>query len=308
MFVVEKKGTIRIIGFSTAFLDSQHEAMTYSPCSFLEPSVGLPLGVPLAPRIQSAVSIAVPPDYDSKAYFYVSYISLDGALTVSRLTALNDPNEAHPLSEEVSASYPAPTCNGGQLTFSADGILYLNTQSPVANAILPGFTNDLNVVSGKMIPILNENGGPIPNASSEISWPFSSHLPPTECWAIGGQFADSLFGCLSGAYVYGTGDTVRVLKSNGTNWTTAATLAGHFSLLTVVAVWTSAHWDGKAGRIYVANFGRAFWQQAPPPVYAYQTILGSGIYLLEDDPTQFSIRARTHGFPHEPLNGRFPQE
>jgi glucose/arabinose dehydrogenase len=117
LFIVEQSGIIRIIKdnivLTTPFLDI-HERVLF-------PGSGE----------QGLLSVAFPPDYASKGYFYVYYTRLDGNNQTSRFHLKpGKPNEADPLSEQPIILFNHPTYsnhNGGQLAFGSDGYLYIGT-------------------------------------------------------------------------------------------------------------------------------------------------------------------------------------
>jgi hypothetical protein len=307
VFFVEQPGVIRIIGNSAPFLDLRSLPFEIPPCLFVEPlgsviDLGL-IPQPPAPRVVAAVSVAFPPDYDSKSHFYVSYI-LSGTLVVSRYTALNDPDVADVGSERVITNMPAPGCNGGQLIFSSDGTLYVNAQGPIANGTLAGMTNDLNILSGKMIPLLNENGLPLPANNGQFFWPFAREFPPTDCAIVGGVFSQDPSCRLSGDYLYSDGSgAIRSLNPGQTN--NESQLLAQPQLNVIVhlthGIWATrpfqitALGQDEQGRTYLANYGTKVKEIIGDPIPYWREIeymAYGAIYRIEDDPNQFSVRAR----------------
>jgi glucose/arabinose dehydrogenase len=117
IFVVEQGGRIRILDNGVVL-----------PASFLDlASVNPPRLV--AGGEQGLLSVAFPPGFASKRYFYVNYTrSPDGATVVARYrVSAGDANVADPASEEVilTVSQPFANHNGGQLAFGPDGYLYI---------------------------------------------------------------------------------------------------------------------------------------------------------------------------------------
>ncbi len=117
IFVVEQAGRIRILDNGTVL-----------PTSFLDlASLDPPRLV--AGGEQGLLSVAFPPGFASKRYFYVNYTrSPDGATVVARYrVSAGDANVADPASEEVILAVPQPFANhnGGQLAFGPDGYLYI---------------------------------------------------------------------------------------------------------------------------------------------------------------------------------------
>ena len=117
LFVVEQSGIIRIIKdnivLSTPFLDIQDRV--------LFPGSGE----------SGLLSVAFPPDYANKGYFYVYYTRLDGNNQTSRFHLKpGKPDEADPFSEQSIILFNHPNYsnhNGGQLAFGSDGYLYIGT-------------------------------------------------------------------------------------------------------------------------------------------------------------------------------------
>jgi glucose/arabinose dehydrogenase len=111
LFVVEQVGRIRIV-----------ENGALLPAPFLD----------IGERIsccgeRGLLSVAFPPGYAAKGYFYVYYTDPQGDITVSRFRIGASPDQADPASEEVLlkiAHCEFPNHNGGLLAFGPDGYLY----------------------------------------------------------------------------------------------------------------------------------------------------------------------------------------
>jgi glucose/arabinose dehydrogenase len=73
------------------------------------------------------LSVAFPPDYKNKSYFYVNYTNQAGNTVVARYHATANPDIAGPDSEEIvlGVDQPFANHNGGQLAFGPDGFLYI---------------------------------------------------------------------------------------------------------------------------------------------------------------------------------------
>jgi glucose/arabinose dehydrogenase len=73
------------------------------------------------------LSVAFPPGYGSKRYFYVDYTNTSGNTVISRFRLSSDPDVADPGSERIllTITQPYPNHNGGQLVFGPDGYLYI---------------------------------------------------------------------------------------------------------------------------------------------------------------------------------------
>jgi glucose/arabinose dehydrogenase len=114
IFVTEKVGRIRII---------KNGVLQATP--FLDISAR----VNSAGSEQGLLSVAFPPNYASKKYFYVYYTDKNGIgdTMVSRFHLTNNPDIADPNSEEIilTQTQPETNHNGGQLQFGRDGFLYI---------------------------------------------------------------------------------------------------------------------------------------------------------------------------------------
>lgn len=116
MYIVEQPGVIRImkngILLPVPFLDI-HGQVRYSGGE------------------EGLLSVAFPPNYADKAYFFVYYTTTDGNNRVSRFNRMaGNPDQADPASEQVVIIFNHPTYenhNGGQTAFGADGYLYIGT-------------------------------------------------------------------------------------------------------------------------------------------------------------------------------------
>jgi len=114
LFVVEKGGTIQVIGpdgetLDTPFLDIQDRVNSAS-------------------SEQGLLGLVFHPDYESNGYFYVNYTGEGGTSHVGRFSVTDDPDVADPDSEFtlMTVEQPAPNHNAGQLEFGPDGYLYIS--------------------------------------------------------------------------------------------------------------------------------------------------------------------------------------
>jgi len=108
VFIVEQRGRIRILNQATAFLDITARVLCCGERGLL--------------------SVAFPPNYAAKGYFYVDYIDSSGNTVVSRFFVTANPNVANSSSEQIllQVTQPAfPNHKGGQLAFGPDGYLYV---------------------------------------------------------------------------------------------------------------------------------------------------------------------------------------
>lgn len=148
IFVVQQCGVIRII-----------ESGVTLPASFLDISGRLTCS-----GERGLLSMAFPPGYAGKNYFYVFYTARNGALTISRFHVPPEtPNAANPDSEEIILSIPHPyyaNHNGGQLAFGNDGYLYISTGDGGGSGDSYNNAQKTNTLLGKILRIDVENGTP----------------------------------------------------------------------------------------------------------------------------------------------------
>jgi glucose/arabinose dehydrogenase len=116
LFIVEQPGRIRVVKngvlLATPFLDIS--------------STG-------ANRVlfggeQGLLSVAFPPGFNAKGYFYVYYTNLNGDNVAARYFLTANPDVADPNSEVILQTFLHPTFanhNGGQLAFGPDSFLYI---------------------------------------------------------------------------------------------------------------------------------------------------------------------------------------
>jgi len=176
IFVVEQGGRIRILDNGVVL-----------PAPFLDlASLNPPRLV--AGGEQGLLSVAFPPGFVAKRYFYVNYTrSPDGATVVARYRlSAGDANAADPAGEEVILTIPQPFANhnGGQLAFGPDGYLYIGMGDggsggdPLNNGQSPG------TLLGKLLRIDVESGA-VPYGIPPTN-PFlgmAGYRP--EIWALG---------------------------------------------------------------------------------------------------------------------------
>ena len=112
LYIVEKGGAIRTVKSgaveSEVFLDIQNRVSRGDE--------------------QGLLSVAFPPGYTAKRYFYVNYTNLKGDTTISRFRLRDGAQTADPASETIvlTIAQPYENHNGGQIAFSPkDGYLYI---------------------------------------------------------------------------------------------------------------------------------------------------------------------------------------
>lgn len=114
IFVVEKEGRIRII---------KNGVLQVTP--FLDITARV-----LSDGERGLLSVAFPPNYVNKGYFYVYYTNLSGNNKIARFSITADPDVANANSELtiLTVNHPGESNhNGGQLAFGPDGYLYVGT-------------------------------------------------------------------------------------------------------------------------------------------------------------------------------------
>ena len=176
IFVVEQAGRIRILDNGVVL-----------PVPFLD------LASLASPRLvsggeQGLLSVAFPPGFTTKHYFYVNYTRIqDGATVVARYrVSIGDNNVADPASEEIilTVSQPFANHNGGQLAFGPDGYLYIGMGDggsggdPQNNGQSPG------TLLGKLLRIDVESGAQPYRVPPDNPFLLSAGYLP-EIWALG---------------------------------------------------------------------------------------------------------------------------
>lgn len=149
LFITEQAGIVRLVKggtlAATPFLDIQARVRS------LENGGGDEEGL---------LSIAFPPAYASKGYFYVYYTNLNGDNQVSRFHLLPGESErADPHSEELIIYFSHPgqnNHNGGQLAFGPDGYLYIGVGDGGGGGDPDGNGQNPAVLLGKVLRIAVE--------------------------------------------------------------------------------------------------------------------------------------------------------
>lgn len=174
LFVVEQGGRIRIIRnkvlLSTPFLNISDRV---SCCGE-----------------RGLLSVAFPPRYAGKGYFYVNYTDLSGNTVVARYRVSADPDIADPASEEVilTVAQPFANHNGGLVAFGPDGFLYIGMGDGGSGGDPNNFAQNLDDLPGnqrllgKMLRIDVESG------VRPYAIPLSNPLlngRRSEVWALG---------------------------------------------------------------------------------------------------------------------------
>ncbi|MGD9974492.1 MAG: sorbosone dehydrogenase family protein, partial [Desulfatirhabdiaceae bacterium] len=106
------------------------------------------------------LSVAFPPDYAMKGYFYVNYTNLSGDTVVARYHISANPDVADAATEEIllTIAQPFANHNGGQLAFGPDGYLYIGTGDGGSGGDPFNNGQSTNVLLGKILRIDVEAG------------------------------------------------------------------------------------------------------------------------------------------------------
>lgn len=132
------------------------------------------------------LSVAFPPGYLAKGYFYVNYTDIAGNTVVARYRVSANPDIADPASEEIllTIEQPFQNHNGGQLAFGPDGFLYIgmgdggSAGDPFGNGQKP------EALLGKMLRIDVESGR-FPYAIPPDNPYLKNTNSRPEIWAVG---------------------------------------------------------------------------------------------------------------------------
>ncbi|MDH5292256.1 MAG: PQQ-dependent sugar dehydrogenase, partial [Acidimicrobiia bacterium] len=111
LFIVERRGVIRIVGVDQPFLDIDARVNSEDG---IEPGL---------------LSLAFHPDYADNGRFFVFYYQSDAERTrLAEYTVSDDPNRADPGSEAELLGFDKPTNrhNGGMILFGPDGNLWVS--------------------------------------------------------------------------------------------------------------------------------------------------------------------------------------
>jgi glucose/arabinose dehydrogenase len=158
LFVVERRGTVQIVEsgslLSTPFLDIQDRVQ--------------------AGGEEGLLSIAFPPSYAAKGYFYVYYTNHNGDNQVSRFSISADPNIADSSSEKLILYLDHPAYsnhNGGQMAFGPDGYLYIGTGDGGGGGDPDGNGQNTDSLLGKILRIDVEWASMLPVAAYSVYLP-----------------------------------------------------------------------------------------------------------------------------------------
>jgi glucose/arabinose dehydrogenase len=132
------------------------------------------------------LSVAFPPGYGSKRYFYVDYTDTAGNTVISRFRLGADADVADPGSEQIvlTIAQPYSNHNGGQLAFGPDGYLYVGMGDGGSGGDPQNNAQSPTSLLGKILRIDVESGA-APYAVP-VSNPFAGRAGYRgEIWALG---------------------------------------------------------------------------------------------------------------------------
>jgi glucose/arabinose dehydrogenase len=172
LFVIEQRGRIRILNngvlLGSPFLDISDRV---SCCGE-----------------RGLLSMAFPPNFTSKNYFYVYYTDLSGNIQISRfLVTDQNPDVADAFSEEniLTINHPIfSNHNGGQLAFGPDGFLYIGTGDGGGGGDPLGNAQNPDALLGKILRIDVESGVTPYSIPADNPFVETFGFRP-EIWAIG---------------------------------------------------------------------------------------------------------------------------
>ena len=145
LFVVEQIGRIRII---------TKEQLLNSPFLEITDRVG-------CCGERGLLSVAFPPNFANKHYYYVNYTNKTGDTVIARFhLSADDPNQTNPNSEEIllTIAQPFGNHNGGQLAFGPDGFLYIGMGDGGSGGDPQGHGQNPKSLLGKILRIDVESG------------------------------------------------------------------------------------------------------------------------------------------------------
>ncbi len=176
LFVVQKGGTIQILkngaALPTAFLDIGDRLINEGE--------------------QGLLSVAFPQNYETTGDFYVYYTNTNGDNVVSRFQTSANADRAIASSEQIVLTIPHPietNHNGGQLTFGADGYLYIATGDGGGSGDPANNAQNPRSLLGKILRLDVGSAG-VATYTVPSSNPFVGSQDPTdlyrdEIWALG---------------------------------------------------------------------------------------------------------------------------
>ena len=169
-FVVEKRGTIRIIKgaqlLATPFLNLQARVRSSG-------------------NEQGLLGLAFHPRYAENGLFFVNYTDTAGRNTVERFQVSADPDQGDPATgvKLLSIEDPAQNHNGGMVVFGPDGYLWVGTGDGGGSADRYGNGQNRQTLLGKMLRLDVDGGEPYSIPSDNPYVGQADYRP--EIWAMG---------------------------------------------------------------------------------------------------------------------------
>jgi glucose/arabinose dehydrogenase len=140
---------------------------------------------------QGLLSVAFPPGYASKRYFYVNYTDTAGNTVVARYRLTGNDDIADATSEQaiINIAQPFANHNGGQLAFGPDGDLYIGMGDGGSGGDPGNRAQDTTQLLGKILRLDVERPTPT-GTPAAYAVPSSNPVMPTpgarrEIWARG---------------------------------------------------------------------------------------------------------------------------
>lgn len=132
------------------------------------------------------LSMAFPPGYKEKKYFYVNYTDRSGDTVVARFRVKQDADVADPRSEEIILNIKQPYANhnGGQLAFGPDGYLYIGMGDGGSAGDPQGYAQNPSSLLGKLLRI-DVGPGKKPYAIPPDNPFIGNKMYRPEIWATG---------------------------------------------------------------------------------------------------------------------------
>jgi glucose/arabinose dehydrogenase len=164
LFIVEQAGRIRIY---------QNGSLRTTPFLDIREDVLGPGDAAAGPE-EGLLSVAFPPNYAARGYFYVYYTNTNSNNQVSRFH-LSSANQADPNSEEkiLEISHPVfHNHNGGQMAYGPDGFLYIGTGDGGSGGDPDNNAQNRSSLLGKILRI-----DPDDDLVPDIANPHRTYLP-----------------------------------------------------------------------------------------------------------------------------------
>jgi glucose/arabinose dehydrogenase len=169
IFVVEKRGTIRIV---------RDGARVERPFLDITDRVGSDASE------RGLLSVAFHPEYRENGRLFVNYTDKNGDTVIARFQTTAEPDAADAASEQVllKIEQPAANHNGGLVKFGPDGFLYIGMGDGGRAGDPWGNAQNPDALLGKMLRIDVDNGDPYAIPADN---PFRSGGGRPEIWATG---------------------------------------------------------------------------------------------------------------------------